>query len=65
MKPCVVEVQGADKEIYKIALQADSLFDAAQKAIDACSRLYCVERHALLRVEVDGKRYAVKQEKVN
>jgi hypothetical protein len=64
MKHCAVELTGTNGRKHVITLDAESLFDAASKALDACAKLSWYDKNAVLTVEADGKRWRVDPGKV-
>jgi hypothetical protein len=57
-------MRGRDGEIHAITFHASSLFDAADQGITAWAKFWYFDPKAIIQVEADGKRYAVKQDRV-
>jgi hypothetical protein len=64
LKNCTVELRGTDNKTHSLNLAGESLFDVASKALDACCKLAWYNKHAVLTVQADGKRWKVDPERV-
>ena len=64
MACCYVEINGDDGALHAVTLEASSLFDAANKAIEGWARLYWYRTDAPLTVHYGEQRWKVSQEKV-
>lgn len=53
--PCNVSLLGKDTLIHRVTIEASSLFDAADKAIQARARVWWFDPHADLTVQVAVK----------
>jgi hypothetical protein len=61
---CMVQMLGKDRRTHTLTLEAASLFDAADQAINQWSRLWWFDPQAALHVQSCEDRWTVKQENV-
>lgn len=60
---CVVQMQGKDK-IHTLTLEASSVFDAANQAMEKWSLLWWFDPEAVIKVQCCEERWSVSQERV-
>lgn len=64
MKFCSVEISGKDGTNHSVTLEASSLFDGCDKAIQSWAKFWWFDNQAVLKVEADGRQFKVDQARV-
>lgn len=60
----MVQIKGKDSIAHSLTLEASSVFDAANRAIQSWARYWWFDPETLLIVQAGDQRWAVKQESV-
>jgi hypothetical protein len=64
MKLCNVEIEGKDGTTHSVTVEASSLFEAADKALQSWSKFWWFGNKAVLKIEADGRCWKVEQGRV-
>jgi hypothetical protein len=64
MKRCTVSVLDSEAELHQVEVNASSLFDAVDQAIEQWSRLSWFNTGAVAAVEVGNRRWRVRLRRV-
>jgi hypothetical protein len=64
LKNCPVSMVGQDGQTYEATVEAASLFDAADRAIQQWARLWWYRPNATVEVRMDDKCWKVSTERV-
>ena len=62
---CTVHMTGRDEEVHTVTVEASSVFDAADKAVQSWRNLSWFDPHARITVESGEKHWTISQEYLN